>query len=114
MIKKKIITLLLCMLFPSFALAQFKAGEGAVSFFESVSVFVNRNLIPVLILLALTYVVYSGVSFIMTSASSTGEREQKKRQIFWGIIGLFVIVSVWGLVAVVGRSFGLFAGGTLR
>ncbi|MFT6829799.1 MAG: hypothetical protein ACJAV6_000636, partial [Candidatus Paceibacteria bacterium] len=41
------------------------------------------------------------------------KRNEKKQQIFWGIIGLFVIVSIWGLVAVVGRSFGLFAGGTL-
>ncbi|MFT6361381.1 MAG: ABC-type multidrug transport system permease subunit [Candidatus Paceibacteria bacterium] len=109
---KKTLTILSLYLVPSFVLAQFNANDGAGPLFQSVSTFINGAVIPVLILLALTYVVYSGVSFIMASGDQA-KRNEKKQQIFWGIIGLFVIVSIWGLVAVVGRSFGLFAGGTL-
>ena len=117
---KHTLTILSLYFVPSFVLAQFNANDGAAPFFQSVSRFINGGVnpvtigvIPVLILLALVYVVYSGVSFIMASEDQA-KRNEKKQQIFWGIIGLFVITSIWGLVAVVGQSFGLFAGGTLR
>ena len=108
--RKKIISLGLAAV-PSFAAAQFDSSD-ATSLFSSAGSFINRALIPTLILLALLYVVYAAFRFIV-SAGNSQEREQQKQHIFWGIIGLFVIVSVWGLVAVVANSFGIFAGGSL-
>ena len=110
---KKAFTILSLYFVPSWVLAQFDATGGAEPFFNSVGIFINERLIPVMILLALVYVIYSGVSFI-ASAGEQAKREEKKKQILWGIIGLFVIMSIWGLVALVGRSFNLFAGGVLQ
>jgi len=126
MLKKFYTTLSILYFIPSITLAQnisreaansssfqLDATEGAETFFQSLNGFINTRIIPTIILLALAYVVYSGVSFIVSSTDSEG-REDKKKHIFWGIVGLFVITSVWGLVAIVGRSFGLFAGGVLK
>ena len=107
---KKIITILSIIL-PVGVFAQLNASR-ADTLFDSARELINTRLIPLFIALALTYTIYSVVQFI-AAQDDTQKREEKKQQIFWGIIGLFVITSIWGLVAVVGNSFGLFAGGTL-
>jgi fumarate reductase subunit D len=110
MFKKTIITISSIIL-PIGVFAQFNAST-ARSLFDSARELINERLIPLFVALALMYTIYSVVQFI-AAQDDTQKREEKKQQIFWGIIGLFVITSIWGLVAVVGNSFGLFAGGTL-
>lgn len=107
---KKITTITLGFI-PSIAFAQFDASN-ATSLFETMHSLISGRLIPLFIALALTYTIYSVVQF-MAASDDTQQREEKKQQIFWGIIGLFVITSIWGLIAIIGDSFGLFAGGTL-
>jgi len=97
---------------PVLLFAQFDSSN-AESLMESISEFLLERIIPTLVLLALVYTVYAGFSYVAVDPDST-EKEDKKKKIFWGIIGLFVIVSIWSLVAVVGRTFNLFAGGSLR
>jgi cell division protein FtsW (lipid II flippase) len=109
---KNIVTIIITAVFlPQLAQAQLDSTNVS-SLVSSAHGLVNRTLIPVLVSLALIYVIYSVVVFIGASEDSQ-KKEEKKQQIFWGVIGLFVIVSIWGLVALVGRSFGIFAGGTL-
>lgn len=59
---------------------------------------VVRALIPVLIGLALLLFIWGLVKFIFASGDEKEVAVGKQRMI-WGIIALFVIVSVWGLVA---------------
>lgn len=96
---------------PHVAMAQFD-GSDVKSLIVSMHGLINKTLIPIFVALALTYVIYAVVTFI-AAGDDTQKKEEKKQQIFWGIIGLFIIVSIWALVAVVGRTFGIFAGGTL-
>jgi hypothetical protein len=110
MFRKTIITISSISL-PVGVFAQFDPST-ATTLFDSIRDVINTRLIPVFIALALMYTIYSVVQFI-AAQDDTQKREEKKQQIFWGIIGLFVITSIWGLVAVVGNSFGLFAGGNL-
>lgn len=98
-------------LFPLMVSAQFD-GSDAESLFVSAHSLITGRIIPLFIALALTYTIYSVVQF-MAASDDSQQREEKKQQIFWGIIGLFVITSIWGLIAIIGDSFGLFAGGTL-
>lgn len=61
--------------------------------------------LPALITIAIIYFVWGVVQF-MTSA----DEEQKKMgrsKIINGLIGLFVIVSFWGLIAIVKNSFNI-------
>lgn len=61
--------------------------------------------VPLLIGLAVVLFVYGVIKFMF---SSGGEgREEGKDFMFWGIIGIFVMVSVWGLVAILQSTFQL-------
>ena len=88
-------------------------SSDAGSLIKSIGGLVSTRLIPLMILLALAYIAYAVVEYIGEGAESQG-KEEKKQKIFWGVIGLFVIVSVWSLVAIVANSFGIFAGGSLK
>jgi polyferredoxin len=70
-------------------------------------------LIPLMVLASVVYVVWTALQYIQTDENSNAKNE-KREQIFWGIIGLFVILSVWSLVAVVQNTFQVFSGGTLQ
>jgi len=62
-------------------------------------------IVPALITIAVVYFIWGVISFI-TSA----DEEQKKlgrSKIINGLIGLFVIVAFWGIIAVVKNTFGI-------
>lgn len=109
---KKFFTTILTILFlPELAFAQFDSTSVS-SLITSAHGLINRTIIPLLISAAVLYTIYAVVVFIAETGDSQ-KKEEKKQQIFWAIIGLFVIVSIWGLVAIVGRTFGTFAGGSI-
>lgn len=67
------------------------------------------TLIPVLVALGVVYFVYGVVSYVISS-----DEEAKKAgrdRIIYGIIGLAVIVSLWGLVKIVTNTFGIGTAG---
>lgn len=71
-----------------------------------------NTIIPILIAAGLAYFIYGVVKFIM---SKDGDEKGTARKIMInGVIGLFVIVSVWGLIGVIQSTFGIGAGGTLN
>jgi cell division protein FtsW (lipid II flippase) len=96
---------------PLLVLAQ-DPGNDAVSLAQFVARFINGQLIPLFILLALVYVIYAAVEFIREKEDSQSKSE-KKQQMFWGIIGLFVILTIWSLVGIIENTFNIFRGGNL-
>jgi uncharacterized membrane-anchored protein len=65
------------------------------------------SLIPIVVALALLYFLWGLAQFIYKSGDSSAQEEGKNKMI-WGIIALFVMVSVWGIVRVIGQT--LFGG----
>ena len=64
-----------------------------------------RPIVPFLIGLAIVVFLYGVIIMIF---SKGGEKMQEgKQNMLWGIIGIFVMVSVWGLVAILVNTFGL-------
>jgi hypothetical protein len=61
------------------------------------------SVIYVLIALGVMYVIYGAYVMI----SNEEKREDGKKTIYYGVIGLFVMVSVWGLVNVLSNTFTL-------
>ena len=55
--------------------------------------------IPVLVALALALFIWGLVVFIANSGSDN-KRDEGKSRMVWGVIALFVIVSVWGIVEI--------------
>ena len=70
-----------------------------------------NTIIPILIAAAIAYFIYGVVRFVI--ASDADDKGKARSIVIQGIIGLFVIVSVWGLVGVIQNSFGLGTGGSL-
>jgi hypothetical protein len=68
---------------------------------------VLRIVVPVLVLLALVVFLWGVVVFIFNADDESARADGKKR-IMWGIVGLFVIVSVWGLVYLLSTITNIF------
>lgn len=67
-------------------------------------------LIPVLFGIALVAFLYGVFLFIASSANEKA-RESGRLYIMYGLVGLFVMLSVWGLVAILTGTIGLGTGG---
>ena len=64
-----------------------------------------QPLVPLLIGLGVVVFIY-GVLILMFSEGGE-KKEEGKQYMLWGIIGIFVMVSVWGLVSILSGSFNL-------
>lgn len=68
-------------------------------------------IIPLLIAIALVYFIVGVIKYITAGADET-KRTEARNTMLYGIIGLFVIVAVWGLVDVIARTFDVDTGGS--
>ncbi len=66
-------------------------------------------IIPLLISIAVLTLIWGIVKFV-TSAGDEEKRKEGKDLMIYGIIGLFIMVSIWGLVGVLVSTFGLGEG----
>lgn len=63
-----------------------------------------NQIIPILFALALLGFFYGLVMYIFGKEDN---KEQAKKTMIWGIVALFVMASVWGLVAWLGTAVGV-------
>ena len=77
------------------------------NFSSLVNKFISGVLTPLIYLFVAGGVVYflAGVLKYMRKASDEKEREEGRKMMLYGIIALFVMVSVWGLVRVLQGTF---------
>ena len=68
------------------------------------------SIIPIVIALALLFFFWGLAKFIL-HADDENERAKGKNIMVWGIVALFVIVTVWGIIAVLQNTF-IGPGGT--
>jgi hypothetical protein len=114
---KKIIFVVLVLIiisFPIFSFAQSGGGDVVKTCNDTVENFgdvickigdILNTVIPMLIALGVVYFVWGVVTYMIGA-----DEEQKKKgrdKIIYGIIGLVVIVGMWGLVRIVTNSFTL-------
>lgn len=67
--------------------------------------FYMNMIVPIILLLGVVYFVWGIVQYVIKDDEEAKKRGKDK--IIYGIIGLVVIVSMWGLVSIVVKSFGL-------
>ena len=67
---------------------------------------INRSIIPLIFAIAIALFVWGVVQYVI-NADSEEKRKKGKQFMIWGIIALTVMLSVWGLVKIVGGTFGL-------
>ena len=100
---------------------------GAVAFFAPIAVFAQNStqlfsilgiiksvlnfLIPICITLGVVYFIWAVIQYV--TVKDEEERAKSKTHMIYGLIGLFVIVSIWGLVGFLGTTVGISQGGTV-
>ena len=60
--------------------------------------------LPILFVLAILYFVWGLAKYIL-AAGDDGSKAEGRNIMTWGVIALFVMVSVWGLVAILANTF---------
>jgi len=80
----------------------FAAGGTVDTILEKLVGYLNY-IVPALITVAVVYFIWGVISF-MTSSDEEAKKKGRTK-IINGLIGLFVIVSFWGIIAVVKRTF---------
>ncbi|MDP1625194.1 MAG: hypothetical protein Q8L64_05520 [bacterium] len=72
------------------------------SFFAAV---VNP-LVQLMFAAAIVYFIY-GVYVYFIKGDGDADRTQGKNHILWSTVGLFIMISVWGIIAVLERTLGV-------
>jgi len=96
---KKIIFLGLVLVSPSLVLAaDVYSILGEIS---SILAFI----IPILVTLAVVWFIWGVINYLI--AGDEDKKKKSKEMIFSGLVGLFIIVSFWGIIRVVTNTFGV-------
>lgn len=66
---------------------------------------INDAVIPLIFALAVAVFVWGAVRFFIINADDEKKREQGRQFMIWGIVALAAMISVWGLVAILGATF---------
>lgn len=64
-----------------------------------------KTVVPFLIALAVVSFIYGIVQMVLNPENEE-KRKAGKQFMIWGIIGLFVMISIWSLVGVLSDTFG--------
>jgi len=91
-------------LLPGFAFAQGEVDTSWITDFIETVIELIQAAIPLLIAIAVLYFIWGVVQFII-NAGDEGARAEGKTKMIWGVVGLFIIISVWGLVALLQSIF---------
>jgi hypothetical protein len=96
------VTPLAIFLFPVLVFAQ-DAGDlgGLNDFFLTITDFISSTLLPLVFALALLVFVYGIFKYFILGGGDEAARESGKSLMIWGILGLVLIVAVWGIVNLV-------------
>jgi Type IV secretion system pilin len=60
--------------------------------------------ISIMISLAVIWIIFHVVRYLIMT-NDAAKRDEAKKSILWGILGLFIILSIWGLVAILTNTF---------
>lgn len=87
---------------------QITTGPGVSQILGTISS-IFAVIIPLLITAAVIYVIYGVIKY--ATASDDDKQAEGRKVIISGVVALFVIVSIWGLVAILNRTFDVGQGG---
>jgi hypothetical protein len=101
---------------PFLAFAQSTTGNGScaaqasgtLGYILCIAGNILNTLIPILIVLGVVYFIWGVLQYVISSDEEA--KKKGKDHMIWGIIGLVVIVALWGLVSVLTTTFGLNSG----
>jgi hypothetical protein len=90
---------------PFVALAQQGGSSDGIRHLLGIAAGIIQALIPIVIGLAVLVFLWGVLQYVLRS--SDAGKDEGRQFMLWGIIALFVMVSVWGLVNILRDSLGL-------
>ena len=69
-----------------------------------------NTIVPLLVTLGVVYFVWGVVQYIMTGDEA--KKKEGRTKMIYGIIGLVVIITMWGIVGLITNTFGVSGGYT--
>ena len=102
--------IVVCILCPGILFAQNPPNP---QFFVDFFAFGNpllRSIFPLLFSVAVAGFFW-GLALMIFNAGNEQAVENGKKIMIWGVVGLFVLTSLWGIVAFFGALFGIGTGG---
>ncbi len=94
---------------PNTAYAQtINSSSPIITFVGKVDNYIVNPLIIFMFSLALMYFLYGVLDFFINS-SSAGEKDTGKQHMMWGIVGMFLMIAVFGILRLIEHTFGLGA-----
>ncbi len=89
---------------PLFAFAQVNATN-ASSLGQGIIGLINNVAVPVLFAVAFIVFIWGVFQYFIQGGHDEEKRDTGKSLMLWGIIGFFIMVSVWGLVNILRGTF---------
>lgn len=103
---KKTLYTALAFLIPAAAFAQANDMDTVDEIFIWFVRLIDVILIPLAFSLALIFFLFGVFKYFFSSGASAEEnRQQGKKYIVWAIVGFVVMISIWGIVNVIVRTF---------
>jgi uncharacterized membrane protein YidH (DUF202 family) len=82
------------------------AEASVTTLMKSINKVIINPLIVLLFALAMVYFIY-GVARYLLSPDNEEIRKTSKDHMLWGIIGMFIMVSVFGILSLIMNTFGI-------
>lgn len=93
---------------PFFAAAQTINGQGGLgTLAQSLIGFINNILVPLLFAAAFIVFIWGIFQYFIMGGHDEEKKEKGKSLMLYGLIGFFLMVSVWGLVNILTGTFNL-------
>lgn len=77
-------------------------GQRTFRTFASTVIELIQAAIPVVMALIFVFFLMQGVKLVLNASTDKGEQ---KKALFWSLVAVFVMVSVWGIVEVIKLTF---------
>lgn len=87
--------------------AKIEGNPTFANFLDYATCIIGNSVIPFIFALAVLMFLWGAVNFLILHADDEEKRAQGRMFMIWGIIALVVMISVWGLVKIVGSTFGV-------
>lgn len=88
----------------------FVSAQNNISGVLIIAIDIIQIIIQLLIIAAIAYFIFGIVRYVI--AKGAEDKEEGKKHMINGLIGLFVIVAFWGIIALVTGTFGVSNTGT--
>lgn len=82
-------------------------GNGIIDIIDSASDLITGVLIPLAFALCLLFFFWGVAKYVRSGAGGENAAAEGKRTMIWGIVGLFVAFSIWGIITFIRTELGI-------